>query len=75
MKADQLASLVERPEVHRRILGAYTGPYSLGVAATPHGPAVVLKVADPTGFPTSVILDGEQIPVVVHGGFRAPVPL
>lgn len=76
MKVEELADLIERPEVHRKVLGSYTGPYSLGVLSTSgRGPALVLKVADATGFPTTVTVDGRTIPVVVQGGFRTPVPL
>jgi len=75
MRAEELADLIERPEIHRMIVGTYTGPYSLGVLSLAgQGPAFVLKVANAAGFPTTVTVDGHTIPVVVQGGFRAPVP-
>jgi len=75
MELQELAGLVERPDVHRRIVGDYAGPYSLGVTHSPKGPAFVLKVRDARGFPNWVTIEGQDIPVIVQGGFLPPRPL
>ena len=78
MTAQQLGKLLERSETHRLIVGNHPGPYALGVTHAPdpsQGFAFVLKIADPTGVPDSVEIEGQRIPVIVQGGFRRPVPL
>jgi hypothetical protein len=76
MNQSSLAEAIERPEIHRKLLGKYKGAYALGVTKSPHddSPALLLRIegAVPDEFPTHVAVDGEQIPVVVVGGFSAP---
>jgi hypothetical protein len=70
MSPDELADLLDRPECHRKILGNYRGPYSLGVTRIPgpgDGFGFLLRVEgqDPGRFSKSVDLDGRHIPVIV----------
>jgi hypothetical protein len=79
METSKLIATLERPEVHRQVVGEYRGPYSLGVAADPlhdNQPTLVLQVESgvPDRFPTEVVIDGEPVRVLVRGGFRAPKP-
>jgi len=78
MTADKLAELLGQSETHRTVLGNRRGPYSLGVTKSPdpdEGPALLLKISDGTGFPSHVKLSGENVRLIVQGGFKAPVPL
>jgi hypothetical protein len=72
MNASQLLLWVEQPETHRKIAGDYQGSYALGVREDP--PAFVLRVepADVASFPTQVTIDGDTVPVIVHGNFVPP---
>jgi hypothetical protein len=76
MNHTSLAEAIQRPELHRNLLGAYKGAYALGVTKSPHDkerPALLLRVEGETDvFPTTIAVDGEEIPVVVVGGFTAP---
>jgi hypothetical protein len=77
VNATELAALLQRSEIHREILGDYRGPYALGVGQDPANPGAyvfVLKVPDEHGWPRSVTVDGQQVPVYVQGGFKQPVP-
>jgi hypothetical protein len=79
MDVNALADLLDRPETHQKVLGSYRGPYSLGVTRSPvpeGSPGFLLRVEDkdPKTFPKSVSIDGHEIPVVVRGGFTAPLP-
>jgi hypothetical protein len=77
MNQTSLAEAIERPEVHRTLLGTYKGAYALGVTKSPHddeSPALLLRIEGAVSdeFPKHLAVDGEQIPVVVVGGFRSP---
>lgn len=79
MKEERLATLVEDPEVHRRLLGKYEGGYSLGVTLNPENraeSALQLRIErdDVSAIPREIVLDGERVPVLVQTGFRVPVP-
>jgi hypothetical protein len=75
---DFLKSELERPELHRKVLAGYEGPYSLGVGSDPCSstPVLVLQVAgDPhQSFPAQVTVRGERVHVVVNKGFVTPRP-
>jgi hypothetical protein len=75
MSAQDLLRWVERPEVHRQIVGDYEGGYALGVTDNP--PAFVLRVGaeDVGSFPNHVTVQGVEVPVVVQGNFKPPRPL
>ncbi len=75
MTAKHLQMWVEEPETHRRIVGDYRGSYALGVVEDP--PAFLLRVEpqDVAAFPTKVTLHGVEVPVIVHGNFKPPVPI
>ncbi len=78
MDASELATLLERGETHRQILGDYKGPYALGVGQDPDNPSTygfVLKVPDAEGWPKSVTINGQRVPVHVQGGFQPVTPL
>jgi len=78
MDADELADLLTRSDTHRTILGNRQGPYSLGVTRSPDPSeefALLLKIADPQGFPTHVNLAGKRVRLIVQGGFKPPKPL
>ena len=76
MTSEELADLLDEPETHRRIVGHRDVPYALGVTKAPSGAfAFLLRVPDPSGFPKRVTLHGHTVPVIVEGGFRAPVPM
>lgn len=74
MTDQQLAAALQRPEVHRKLLGNYRGPYSLGVTRAHGRAALLLRVEDevPEHMPSEIVIDGEPVSVIVHGGFRAP---
>ena len=74
MTDQQLAAALQRPEIHRRVLGNYRGAYSLGVTRANGRAALSLRVDDPIPghVPSEILVDGEPVPVIVHGGFRAP---
>ena len=77
MNESSLAEAIQRPEVHRSLLGDYDGAYALGITSSPEGKdrvALLLRIEGtaPKEIPTHIAVDGEQIPVVVQGGFRAP---
>jgi hypothetical protein len=77
MNADQLADFLDLPDVHRRILSGYVGPYSLGVgrrAENGDDPVLLLHVQGHPSipFPQHVSLGGAAVPVVVVPDFVAP---
>jgi hypothetical protein len=77
MNTDDLAAALQEPELHRRILKGYRGPYSLGVTTSPEseGDAVlVLHIGDeaPPEVSQEVTINGERVPVIVKRGFLAP---
>ena len=76
---EHLAGLTTRPDVHRRLLGSYRGPYSLGVTRVPleegGEPALLVRVVgdDVAGtVPRSLEVDGERVRVVVDGSYAPP---
>jgi hypothetical protein len=76
--ASELAPLLERSETHRLILGDYKGPYALGVGRDPDNPGAygfILKVPTEEGWPRSVTINGQRIPIHVQGGFQPVTPL
>ena len=81
MDANRLAELIEEPDVHRKVLGQYRGPYALGVTQVSGGgskdAALTLSVEgqDSDKFPSEIELDGERVPVVVNSGWTVPKPL
>lgn len=81
MDANRLAELIEEPDVHRRVLGKYRGPYALGVTQASGGgsndAALSLSVEgeDSDKFPSEIELDGERVPVVVNSRWTVPKPL
>ncbi|HXY98791.1 MAG TPA: hypothetical protein VEI03_02240 [Stellaceae bacterium] len=74
MDIDSLRNYLERPEVLRRILAGYSGPYSLGIGK---GPSIVLQVESTaeSRFPLTVDLGGEEVPLIVKRNFKVPAPL
>lgn len=80
LSEDRLATLIERPEVQRRILGDYSGSFSLGLTLNPSDRSeVVIRIRieddDPGKIPSHILLDGERVPVIVNTNFRAPTRL
>jgi hypothetical protein len=78
MNETTLAEAIQKPEIHRRLLGKYKGAYALGVTSAPNdGAALLLRIegAVPSEIPRKIAVDGEQVPVKVVGGFKAPKPL
>ena len=78
-RIEELAGWTARPEVHRRLLGSYRGPYALGVTRVPPDesgePALLVRVVGEDvarTVPTSIEIDGEQVRVVVDGTFQPP---
>ena len=77
MNESSLAEAIQKPEVHRRLLGDYKGAYALGVTSASDDDdslALLLRIegAVPDEIPKQIAVDGEQIPVLVVGGFKAP---
>ena len=74
MNDQQLAAALQRPEVHRQLLGDYRGAYALGVTRAQDRLALLLRVENdvPGHVPSQITIEGEVVPVIVHGGFRAP---
>ena len=74
---DEIADLIERPDVLRRILQDYCGPYSLGITEREGQPALLLRVAGerPQRTMRTVSVDGDIVPLVVEAGFKPPRPL
>jgi hypothetical protein len=79
MRFERLAELVESPRVQRKLLGGYSGAYSIGVTADPVNagqPAIRVRVEDSTHeIPSEILLDGEAVHVVSHQDFTKPKPL
>lgn len=80
MKLKRLSKLIERPDVHQMILGDYEGGYSLGITSHPDDPnelAIRVRIEgdDASRIPSSVVLGGETVPVLVHTNFKVPEPL
>jgi hypothetical protein len=79
MNETTLAQAIQKPEIHRRLLGKYKGAYALGVMNAPNedGAALLLRIEGvvPEKIPKRITVDGELVPVIVVGGFKAPKPL
>jgi hypothetical protein len=73
LNAQDLEKWVDQPETHRKIVGDYAGSYSLGIK----GNAFSLRVEpkEVSAFPDRVTIDGVEVPVIVEGNFKPPVPL
>jgi hypothetical protein len=77
MDQASLAEVIQQPDVHRRLLGTYEGAYALGVTTLAEKKgrvALLLRVEgdEPTEFPSHIFVDGEDVPVIVKGGFKPP---
>ncbi len=77
MNEASLAEAIQRPDVHRRLLGKYRGAYALGITCAPdddEGVALLLRVEGsvPEEIPAKIAVDGEEVSVRVEGGFKAP---
>lgn len=77
MNETSLAEAIQRPDIHRRLLGTYRGAYALGITCAPDGDegvVLLLRVegAVPDEIPATIAVDGEEVPVLVEGGFKAP---
>ena len=80
MNHSSLAEAIQRPDVHRKLLGNYRGAYALGVTDSPEDekePALLLRVeqAAPKNLPTQISIGGEAVPVVIIRGYKKPKPL
>lgn len=78
MKVERLSKLVERPELHRRVLGDYKGAYALGVTQRKQGDAALslsVESRDADAFPREVEVEGERVPVIVQTEWAPPRPL
>lgn len=77
MTIEALSALLTRPDVQRKVVGAYPFPFALGVVVVGAGQVCLkLSVVDDThDFPKSVTLEGEDIRVVVETGWLPPVAL
>jgi hypothetical protein len=81
MDIKSLKRYVEESGVHARLLGAYDGPYALGIGTSPDDPhelVLVLRVAGfpPAGqFPRSIELgrERERVRVDLRPGYVEPV--
>lgn len=77
MNEAALAEAIQRPDIHRRLLGNYRRAYALGVTCAPDDDervALLLRVEGsvPDEIPAKIAVDGEEVPVLVEGGFKAP---
>jgi hypothetical protein len=76
MNLQSLQRHVRRSEVRVSLLGGYQGPYSIGVGLGDRDGemAFILCVGteDVRYFPTSIPLDGENVPVIVRPGYADP---
>lgn len=75
MNIANLKEIIRLPSVHKRLLGAYHGAYSLGVSKRAGGEYVLLLFVEdknPEGFPETITVDGTTVPVIVQGSFTAP---
>ena len=72
-----LGRLIERASTHRKVLGGYSGPYSLGVGNDDVGePVLRLSVPNASGeFPAFVTLVGKRVRVEVLTNWKPPRPL
>jgi hypothetical protein len=80
MDQNRLATLLESPEVQKKILRGYQGGFSLGLTRHPerqHELAIRVRIEsdDPDRIPSEVVLDGEVVPVLVIASFKVPQPM
>jgi len=80
METSKLASILQRPALHQRLVGDYKGAYSLGIGRdpdNPSAPAIILHVEGDPPFqtPDHIQVDHESIRVVKRTAFVAPKPL
>lgn len=75
MNVNQLTNWVEQPETHRQIVGDYQGSYALGVTTNPLAFVLRVEPEDVSSFPNKVNIQGVDVPVIVQGNFKQPVPL
>ena len=80
LNQDQIADLVERPDFLRRLLGDYSGAYSLGVGRDPEDPsrpAIILYLEGARGgtIPDSVKVGEDSLRIITKPGFIPPKPL
>jgi hypothetical protein len=73
----RLIDLIESPEVQRKILGDYSGGFSLGLTLNPEDRSqVVIRVRieddSATSIPHHIVLEGERVPIIVNTGYRVP---
>jgi hypothetical protein len=77
LSQDRLVTLIELPEVQRKILGSYRGGFSLGLTLNPEDRseiAIRVRIEDQNSalIPPHVVLDGERVPIIVNTGFQVP---
>lgn len=73
---DRIGELLVEPEFNRSVLNGYTGLYSLGLAGKVNRPVLHLSVPKASvRFPSHVIIDDRQIPIVVITNWSPPRPL
>ena len=77
MKADDLSAALQEPEIHRRILKGFRGPYSLAVTTSPENEddaAFILRIPDeaPSSISQEIMVNGERVPVIIKRGFLPP---
>ncbi|MET0754021.1 MAG: hypothetical protein ABWZ66_11630 [Pyrinomonadaceae bacterium] len=79
MKVERLSKFVEKPEIHRKVLGEYRGGYALGVTEAPGNRKAALSLSvegdDIAKFPREVEIDGESVPVIIQRNWTVPRPL
>jgi len=79
MRIEALQNFLEQPIVHRTALAGYEGAYSLGIGQEPGSSELVLILhvagAPTANFPKTLRLGSEDVPLIVHPDFTAPVPL
>jgi hypothetical protein len=78
LNVERLSQFMEAPTLHRAVLRGYDGPYALGVTMLPdRNGALLLRVptTETSAFPSLVDVGGEPVVLIVHGGWKPPVPL
>jgi len=80
MDVNRLASMISKPDVHRKVLRGYAGPYALGVTRLENNDDLgALRLRVESGnrdqFPSHIDLDGEPVPVLVDTNWTSPKPL
>jgi len=80
MDRNRLATLIESPEVQKKILRDYQGGFSLGLTRHPerkHELAIRVRIEadDLDRIPSEIVLDGEAVPILVTSSFKVPQPM